>query len=124
MGKRSKNHSHYDIPAESEDEGGEAPAAAPRLGRMLQEVASHGSDGRIRHKSTLVNVPQSPSKSQRRQADASLLRDDNPLPEMEQPNYDLREAGSDSGGEDSDDEGGRELRESVSFVPRIFRIRL
>ncbi|KAJ7242248.1 hypothetical protein C8J57DRAFT_1557922 [Mycena rebaudengoi] len=112
MGKRSKNHSHYDILAESEDEGGEAPAAAPRLGRMLQEVASHGSDGRIRHKSTLVNVPQSPSKSQRRQADASLLRDDNPLPEMEQPNYDLREAGSDSGGEDSDDEGGRELRES------------
>ncbi|KAJ7214613.1 hypothetical protein C8J57DRAFT_1600815 [Mycena rebaudengoi] len=112
MGKHAKNHSHYNIPAESEDEGGEAPSAAPHLGRMLKEITSHGSDGRVHHKSTLVNVPQSPSKSQSRWAAAPLLRDDNPLPEMEQPIYDLRETGSDSGGDDSTDEGGRELRES------------
>jgi hypothetical protein len=115
MGKRTKNHSHYNIPAESEDEGGEAPAAAPHLGRMLKEVASRGSDVRVRHKSTLVNVPQSPSKSQSRRAATPLLRDDDPPPQMEQPNYNLRETGSDSGGDDSADEGGRELRESVSF---------
>ncbi|KAJ7204612.1 hypothetical protein C8J57DRAFT_1618880 [Mycena rebaudengoi] len=106
MGKHAKNHSHYNIPAESEDEGSEAPSAAPHLGRMLKEITSHGSDGRVCHKSTLVNVPQSPSKSQSCRAAAPLLRDDNPLPEMEQPIYDLRETGSDSGGDDSADEGG------------------
>ncbi|KAJ7265087.1 hypothetical protein C8J57DRAFT_1622132 [Mycena rebaudengoi] len=103
MGKR-KNHSHYDIPAESDDE---AADASPILGRMLQEVASRGLDGRTRYKATLVNVPQSPSKSQHRYA--PMLHDDEAPPDMEPPNYDLRDTGSD---DDSGEEGGRELRES------------
>ncbi|KAJ7198441.1 hypothetical protein C8J57DRAFT_1635386 [Mycena rebaudengoi] len=107
MGKR-KNHTHYDIPA-SEDEEDEAPTTVPRLGRMLQETASRGLGGESRYKSTMVNVPLSPVKHTRRAAEAEMLREDLPYPEFDQPIYDLKDTSSDSGEDDSEDEGGAQI---------------
>lgn len=117
MGPKRK-HTHYDIP-EDDESGDDIPlvpsSSAPRhTAHMLRETTRVTEDGRMHHTSRLVAVPASPQKKKTSIQFDELLADPEPLesgfhdsgPQFE------REGGLDSDVDD-DDDGPRELRDSV-----------
>lgn len=123
MAKR-KNESHYDLAPESDDEmdslsDDEGGPAVMLTGQILQETFTSREGRSTQHIAKMVPVPASPSKAPRTRA-ADLLPDEDWGDEAP-PHYEPREPGaeydaSDSDSDNSGDEGGRELRESVSHV--------
>ncbi|KAJ7157909.1 hypothetical protein C8R43DRAFT_1125050 [Mycena crocata] len=113
MGKRKPIGSHYDFPDSGDEE--DAPQVARHPGnmeQMLRESTQVQEDGSIRHGSRLIPVPASPTKRARDAADlAELFEADifHPEPQPAAPQDPIYEQ---PGGLDSDDEGGRDLRDS------------
>ncbi|KAJ6619067.1 hypothetical protein B0H10DRAFT_1947080 [Mycena sp. CBHHK59/15] len=113
MAKR-KHRSHYDILPDSDDEAPPATENHPpvRRGEIIRETTHVSADGTTRRSVKVVNVPASPKRVSQLAAQQHL-RPDEPHTQDEEPLYDRLEAGDQ---EDpaalSEDEGGRELRDS------------
>ncbi|KAJ7150169.1 hypothetical protein C8R43DRAFT_1128212 [Mycena crocata] len=110
MSKRKPIGSHYDFPdSDGEEEGLLHPG---NMDHMLRETTQVDFDGAMHHGARLVPVPSSPTKRASNTADMHELFEADVFQPDPDPNSERNPLFEQPGGLDSDDEGGRELRDS------------
>ncbi|KAJ7108379.1 hypothetical protein C8R43DRAFT_1091876 [Mycena crocata] len=118
MAKRKSISNHYDFPDSDTEDNESGRALHPgNMDNMLRESTQVDIDGSIHHGARLVPVPASPTKRARDAADVrELFAADYFHPESEPaPATAQGTLYEQPGGLDSDDEGGRELRDSAEY---------
>ncbi|KAJ7170307.1 hypothetical protein C8R43DRAFT_1120735 [Mycena crocata] len=112
MTKRKGIGLHYDFPDSGDDEDVPSFALHPgNMDHMLRESTQVEFDGSIHHGSSLVPVPSSPTKRAINAADMLELFEGDVFQPESEPDRDQNPLYEKPGVLESDDEGGRELRD-------------